>query len=149
MTARARVVTAVVFGVAAAVLVGAAMLWWLSRVYVVTLEVRGPGWVVIEYQNPKCPRLPRRFFGRAVTVPPSGYACFADDPMVGPVVMRVRDPEGRRIRADRIWRRGLVTSTLGSCRIAADVFFFGSAEQLDASTQDVGSVLRARHPECQ
>lgn len=134
---------ALLVGVALAVALG---LWLGSRVEVVTLRGEAPGWVVIEYENPRCPRLPASLLGRKISIPEGHYACFSDGPLLGPFEMRVQDAQGRPVGSDRILRHGFTRGDLGGTRVSADVFFYGTPEQLATSSEDAAAVLRAHHP---
>ena len=129
-------------------LLGALVVGCRSESYVLA-EGSKPGWVVLEFENPKCPAMESGWLGRDFFLPESGYLCTSSPIDGGYVYERyylLRD-NGRREHLDigkEIHGRSGLNLTLEGCRLTATVFRYDGAD----GAWDSGEFIREHHPEC-
>jgi hypothetical protein len=112
-----------------------------------------PGWVIVEFENPGCPALPKDLIGRSIAVPSSRYVCSSDSMRVGLAPDRyfLEGPSGRtRLELDRDIHH-LAAFTFGAgegrCRMVGEAFFFGPSTQLTKS-EDYSALYPLQHQGC-
>ena len=111
-----------------------------------------PGWVIIEYDNPKCAPLREGRLWQEHVIPESGYLCTSSRSEKGLTYQRyyLVDEKGKRTRLaidDQIFQRGgIQLNPLNkACKVTAEEFWYGPKEQIN--NEDVG-LLEKLHPEC-
>lgn len=112
------------------------------------------GWITVEYDNPKCPALPRGS-RRVFEISEAGYFCTSTPRNKRPFYhwYYLVDEKGNRTRLmyeEKIFHRMSVyldpISENPTCkRVVADVFWYGKEQTID--NQDAAA-LQKRHPEC-
>lgn len=111
-----------------------------------------PSWVIIEYDNQKCPALKEGRLWQEHTIPESGYLCTSSHSEEGLTYQRyyLVDEKGGRTRLainDQIFqRRTIYLNPLnGTCKVTAEEFWYGPKDQI--TTEDT-ALLENHHPEC-
>jgi hypothetical protein len=101
-----------------------------------------PGWVTIEYGNPRCPALVDGIFGREFLIPKSRYLCTSSQRYEG--LHRAKyyliDSNNNRTslnESERIfkpesffWKEGSLEQGLPDCNVTGDEFFYGPKDKL-------------------
>jgi hypothetical protein len=111
-----------------------------------------PGWVIIEYDNPKCAPLREGRLWQEHVIPESGYLCTSSHSEKGFTYQKyyLVDEKGKRTRLaiDKqiFQRRGIQLNPINkACKVIAEEFWYGPQEQID-NQHDV--LLKKLHPEC-
>lgn len=111
-----------------------------------------PGWVIIEYENPKCTPLREGRLWQEHVIPESGYLCTSSRSEEGLTYQRyyLVDERGKRTRLaiDKqiFQRRSIQLNPFNkACKVIAEEFWYGPKEQIN--NEDVG-LLEKFHPEC-
>jgi hypothetical protein len=111
-----------------------------------------PGWVIIEYDNPKCAPLREGRLWQEHVIPGSGYLCTSSRSEEGLTYQRyyLVDEKGKRTRlvlSEQIFqRRSIQLNPFDkACKVTAEEFWYGPKEQIN--NEDVG-LLEKLHPEC-
>jgi hypothetical protein len=111
-----------------------------------------PGWVAIEYENPKCAPLKEGRLWQEHMIPESGYLCTSSHRETGWVYSKyyLVAPNGKRTRlaiGKQIFRE--ITIYLDplnpECKVIAESFWYGPQEQIDNQAE---VLLKKLHPEC-
>jgi len=110
-----------------------------------------PGYVVIEYGNPKCPAADVGLFTREIYVEPSGYACTSSQLDHVVYVWKYYRVDSRGSRTPLAEGKDFFApSTLGRANgeqcIQAQIFLYGNAGPVPK--RDWWQMIEARHPEC-
>ena len=89
-----------------------------------------PGWVTIEYENPKCESLKEFSGGREFVIPESGYLCTSSSMYMGWAQRRyfVVEEGGRRTPLKvkkHIWREASFRINESDCKVVAEEYFYG------------------------
>lgn len=109
--------------------------------YLISTKMK-PGWVTIEYENPKCSPLKESLFGQEFVIPESGFLCTSSSMYMGwqrrkyylidesnhrtalePGEMIFRE-EGRQVN-ERSLDAGMPV-----CKVTAEEFFYGPKDKL-------------------
>ena len=121
-----------------------------------------PGWVSIEYDNPKCQILNGTALSQEFVVPKTGYLCTSSPLQKGPFQRKyfLMGADGQltplSVGKD-IWREGVLSKDepsldkgLPRCNVSLDQFFYGSKDDLkeESSIFQNEIFLRDYHPEC-
>jgi len=112
-----------------------------------------PGWVAIEYDNPRCPPLREGRLWQEHMIPESGYLCTSSHRETRWVYRKyyLVQANGERTPltvGKQIFKE--ITIYLNplnpNCKVIAESFWYGPQEQID-NQQDV--LLKKLHPECE
>ncbi|HEV7747808.1 MAG TPA: hypothetical protein VGO56_22600 [Pyrinomonadaceae bacterium] len=110
------------------------------------------GWVIIEYENPKCPRLREGRLWQEHVIPESRYLCTSSHSEENLTYQRyyLVDAQGRRNRLgiDKqiFQRRSLQLSpSNNACRITVEEFWYGPKDLID---NEDAAIVEKYHPEC-
>jgi len=111
-----------------------------------------PGWVTIEYENPKCSPLIESPLWQEHVIPESGYLCTSSRRETGWVYDKyyLVQANGERspLSEDKeIFQMGTIYLEPWNpdCKVIADSFWYGPREQIDNQRHEV---LKQHHPEC-
>jgi len=111
-----------------------------------------PGWVTIEYENPRCSSLREGRLWQEHVIPESGYLCTSSQRETRWVYRKYylveANGERRPLTQDReIFQVGTIYLEPWNpeCKVIADSFWYGPQEQIDNQRHEV---LKQHHPEC-
>lgn len=111
-----------------------------------------PGWVTIEYENPKCNALKEGQIWQEHVIPESGYLCTSSRRETGWVYRKYylveSNGEQKSLSEDReIFQVGTIylEPWKAGCNVIADSFWYGPKEQIDNRRHEI---LEQHHPEC-
>jgi len=111
-----------------------------------------PGWVTIEYENPKCSALKDGPLSQEHVIPPSGYLCTSSRRETNWVYRNYylvkANGERRALTEDtEIFQEGTIylDPANSTCNVVADSFWYGPQEQIDNQRHEA---LKQHHPEC-
>ncbi len=111
-----------------------------------------PGWVIIEYDNPKCAPLEEGRLWQMHVIPESGYLCTSSHSEAGLTYQRyyLVNETGKRIQlamGKQIFqRRSLYLNPAnGACKVSAEEFWYGPEDQIN---NEDAVLLERFHPEC-
>lgn len=107
------------------------------------------GWVVIEYDNIKCPSLKEGGWWRELTIPESGYLCTSSPIEIGWTynMYYLVDAQRERTRlteSEHIFAPSSMHINEASCKIVAELFKYGSGK----ATNERTAFVEEYHPEC-
>jgi len=111
-----------------------------------------PGWVTIEYENPKCPPLREGRLWQEHVIPESGYLCTSSRRERGwfyrkYYLVQVNGERKPLIEGKDIFQESAIYLDAGNpdCKVIANSFWYGLKEQIDNQQHEV---LKQHHPEC-
>jgi hypothetical protein len=141
-------------GIALLAIIGLTVLlfiWWPIRVqtYVLSSKMK-PGWVIIEYENPKCQPLRKTLVGQEFVIPESGYMCTSSPIYIGWFREEYYlEENGRRTPLKRqLIFRHTTSSILADeekCQTKYESFWYGPQDQI---TNEAINLIKKYHPEC-
>lgn len=148
---RSRSLIGFVWGIAVTTFVGCAR----DRFNTYTLAAgTEPGWVIVEFENPACPALPKDFLGRSIAVPASRYACTSEKLRLGwapdRYYLAASSGDRKNLKLDRDIHNvaGFAFGGgKGRCKMVGERFFFGPSRLLTKS-EDYAAAYPLHHEGC-
>lgn len=124
------------------------------------------GWVVIEYENPRCKPLRDRLFERRFVIPESGYLCTSSSIYMGWHKARyylVEEDGSWKPLVEKEWisqqnsfemkkysfqpsNQGNVTNLPTKCEVKGSSFWYGPPDQI--TIDETPLIIARHHPEC-